>query len=479
MATPLWAQQSVRLCQQFSQGDFGQRVNDCIASLPATGGIGDATGFGSADIRQNTTIAITKDNVQLRLPPARIIHSGVAIAVNANHVDIGGAGNGTVLKMAGRQAANCNARLDNYSVCSITVATTRAVDNLKIHDLEIDGNAPEQGAVNGFAIQSNTANFPLSTFEFYNLYLHDHKRGGASAGGNEIQTGVSGTGKGRIHHVTCRNHSCAIVFGDDIEITDNQAFSSDDDAFGAVGGPGWMVNRITVADNQVDGTTEASCYRLVNGRNSTITGNRCKNPNFDGVTVDDNGTGPGNYTTDTTIAENKIVAPGRNGITIQGQRITVTDNTVINCSIDGIAVNDNSAYVRVERNTVNACNGQGEKYGLKVGSSPRNRVTDVWFVNNRSGDDQARPTQVYGLYVGGANSTRIYAIGNNFQGNVAGGYIFAAGTQQLADGNCVNQLCQQDDRVRDRPTFKSSRSFYPAAQMPARPSLGAVKPPAK
>src|SRR6266700_2818694 len=232
MATPLWAQQSVRLCQQFSQGDFGQRVNDCIASLPATGGIANATGFGSADIRQNTTIAITKDNVQLRLPPARITHSGV---------DIGGAGNATVLKMAGRQAANCNARLDNYSVCSITVATTRAVDNLKIHDLEIDGNAAEQGTVNGFAIQSNTPNFPLSTFEFYNLYLHDHKRGGVSAGGNEIQTGVSGTGKGRIDHVTCRNHSCAIVFGDDIEITDNQAFNSDDDAFGAVGGPGWTV----------------------------------------------------------------------------------------------------------------------------------------------------------------------------------------------------------------------------------------------
>ncbi len=361
MATPLWAQQSVRLCQQFSQGDFGQRVNDCIASLPATGGIANATGFGSADIRQNTTIAITKDNVQLRLPPARIIHSGVAIAVNANQVDIGGAGNATVLKMAGRQAANCNARLDNYSVCSITVATTRAVDNLKIHDLEIDGNAAEQGTVNGFAIQSNTPNFPLRTFEFYNLYLHDHKRGGVSAGGNEIQTGVSGTGKGRIHHVTCRNHSCAIVFGDDIEITDNQAFNSDDDAFGAVGGPGWTVNRITLANNQVEGTTAASCYRLVNGRNSTITGNRCKNPNFDGVTVDDNGTGRGNYTTDTTIAGNNIVAPGRNGITILGLRITVIGNTVINCSIDGIAVNDNSANVRVVRNTVNSCNGPGEK----------------------------------------------------------------------------------------------------------------------
>jgi hypothetical protein len=235
------------------------------------------------------------------------------------------------------------------------------VDNLKIHDLEIDGNAAEQGTVNGFAIQSNTPNFPLSTFEFYNLYLHDHKRGGVSAGGNEIQTGVSGTGKGRIHHVTCRNHSCAIVFGDDIEITDNQAFNSDDDAFGAVGGPGWTVNRITLANNQVEGTTAASCYRLVNGRNSTITGNRCKNPNFDGVTVDDNGTGRGNYTTDTTIAGNNIVAPGRNGITILGLRITVIGNTVINCSIDGIAVNDNSANVRVVRNTVKKVGAEGRQ----------------------------------------------------------------------------------------------------------------------
>src|SRR5256885_891879 len=134
MATPLWAQQSVRLCQQFSQGDFGQRVNDCIASLPATGGIANATGFGSADIRQNTTIAITKDNVQLRLPPARITHSGVAIAVNANQVDIGGAGNAAVFEKGGRPTPDSYTPPGKLRVCSLTRSTPRAVGQPQNHD---------------------------------------------------------------------------------------------------------------------------------------------------------------------------------------------------------------------------------------------------------------------------------------------------------------------------------------------------------
>lgn len=445
---------AIRYAANFPGTDAGAKIISAISDLPSTGGPVSTCGLEGAQ-SWATTVTVTKNNVKLELCPATFTYSVVPVVVQADNFEFIGHGDASILKAA--NASNIN---------SINLYTDGASHTgLYIHNFQIDGNAANQ-TLNTFAIQANTAGGSITNFRIEDMFLHDHKRqAGGGAGGNEIQINVSGSGKGIITHNRCLNHSCAVVFGSDITIENNVATNSDDDAFGFVGGSGLPVGPGVISGNTINGTTAGACIDVINGRGLTITGNVCRSAFGKGILLFDNGLGAGNFTQDSSVIGNTVNGAGVDGINVQCIGCVISGNTSKNNVGNGIAVNDNSVGVLVGNNTVKD-NGTGGGGASTVNGIEVANATDVLIAGNIATDDAANTNkQQNGVYVGGGSSTRVYAINNVMQGNIANGYLFAAGTSEVATGNCVNNVCQTDTRSQSLPALNATVDFLRLLQL--------------
>lgn len=90
---------NVRLCDQWPGADAGEKITNCIADLPSTGGTADARGFEGLQAI-TSTIVITKAKVHLLFSSATFLSSILAIQVKTSNVTIDCA-RGTIFNQTG------------------------------------------------------------------------------------------------------------------------------------------------------------------------------------------------------------------------------------------------------------------------------------------------------------------------------------------------------------------------------------------
>ena len=94
---------NIQMCDQFPGGDAGAKITNCIAALPATGGIADARGFGAnmvQSISSQLNIGSPTKQVTLLVDPSTrfnvsVHNGGAAPAIqifNSSSLDCGGVG---------------------------------------------------------------------------------------------------------------------------------------------------------------------------------------------------------------------------------------------------------------------------------------------------------------------------------------------------------------------------------------------------
>lgn len=131
------------------------------------------------------------------------------------------------------------------------------------------------------------------------------------------------------------------------------------------------------------------------------------------------------------VANNTIRSGGGTatyGIELNGDNLTVTANTIEFQGKHGINLNTLSGPGTIVSSNVIRNNGAS---GIFMGSG----VGDIQIIGNLLIDDQAIPTQEYGVHSGGGTPNNVVIVGNTFRGNTIAAILLTQGTGCVTRSN--------------------------------------------